>query len=286
MKFEPRYCEKNVNVASQSYFREFLRLSLLLLGIVLAVYLVLGYAADKVAERLSPKFETAIAAGITSRFDSDDFPRTSKYLQKVLDSLASSAKGLPKLPYKVSVQDQATVNAVALPGGHIVVYRGLLSELKSENEVAIILAHELGHYAHRDHLHGLGRGLVLLSIMTALGLSGDLPGFIAPSLQTFDLKHSREREAAADIFAIDLFVRTYGHAGGAVDAFKVLARQGEEMKGPEFISTHPDILWRIASMTNHMQSKKYPKGAVSPLPGNGVLPFPGDSKEKIGTAGD
>ena len=281
MKFEPRYCEKNVNVPSHSHFWEFIRLSLWLIGIIFGMYFVLGYEADKIAERLSPKFEAAIAAGITSSFGHDDFPRTSEYLQKVLDSLVSSAEGLPKFSYKVSVHDQATVNAVALPGGNIIVFKGLLAELKSENEVAMILAHELGHYAHRDHLHGLGRGLVLLSIMTALGLSGDLPGFIAPSVQTFNLKHSRDRESAADLFATDTFVRAYGHAGGSIDAFKVLARQGKGIKRPDFLSTHPDILWRMQSLANHLQLKKYPQGAIRPLPGSGVLPFPDDNKKKL-----
>jgi len=161
-----------------------------------------------------------------------------------------------------------------------VVFKGLLSELKSENEVAIILAHELGHYAHRDHLRGLGRGLVLVSIMTALGLSGDLPGFIAPSVQTFELKHSRDRESAADLYAIDLFARVYGHAGGAIDVFKVLARQDHGIKRPDMFSTHPDTLWRMQTLANYLQQKKYPAGSIRPLPESGVLPFPDDKKGK------
>lgn len=280
MKFEPRYCETNVNVPSHNHFREFVRLSLWLFGIVLGLYFVLGYAADKVAERLPPQFEAAIAAGITTSIEDGDFSHTNTYLQKTLDTLVSSAAGLPPFTYKVSVHDQATVNAVALPAGNIIVFTGLLSELKSENEVAMILAHELGHYANRDHLRGLGRGLVLMSIMTALGLSGDLPGFLAPTVQTFELKHSRDRESAADHYAIDLFVRAYGHAGGAIDVFKVLVRQEHGIKRPDIISTHPDTLWRMQTLDRYIQLKKYPLGSVMPLPESGVLPFPDDNKGK------
>jgi Zn-dependent protease with chaperone function len=280
MRFEPRYSETNVNVPSHDHFREFVRLSLWLLGILFGVYFVLGYAAEKIAERLPPKFEAAIAAGITSNFDHSDFPRTNRYLQKVLDSLVASSEGLPPFTYKVTVHDEATVNAVALPAGNIVVFKGLLSELKTENEVAIILAHELGHYAHRDHLRGLGRGLVLMSMMTALGLSGDLPGFIAPSVQTFDLKHSRDRESAADRYAMDLFVRTYGHSGGSIDLFEVLARQEQGVKRPEMVSTHPDTVWRIRALTSYLKQKKYKQGPVLPLPEPGLLPFPDDKRGK------
>lgn len=281
MKFEPRYSEKNVNVPSHSQLWVFFRLSLWLLGIVFGVYFVLGFAAEKIAERLPPKFEAALAGGIISRLDHDDFPRTREYLQKVLAALVASAnKDLPEFSYKVSVHDNAAVNAVALPAGNIVVFRGLLAELKSENEAAMILAHELGHYAHRDHLRGLGRGLVLLSIFTALGLSGDMPGFIAPSVQTFDLKHSRDQESAADHFAIDLFARTYGHVGGTLDVFKALDRQGKGIKTPSFFSTHPDTIWRMQSLASHLKLKKYPQGAIRALPGPGVLPFPDDQKNK------
>lgn len=280
MNFEPRYCEPNVNVPSHNHFREFVRLSLWLIGIVFGIYFVLGYAAEKIAERLPPKFEAAIAAGITSSFDHGDFPRTSKYLQKVLDTLVASAEGLPPFTYTVSIHDQAAVNAVALPAGNIVVFKGLLAEVKSENEVAIILAHELAHYAHRDHLRGLGRGLVLMSMMTALGLSGDLPGFIAPTVQTFALKHSRDRESAADRYAIDLFARAYGHAGGTTSVFKLLARQEHGIKRPDIISTHPDTLWRMQTLNSYLQLKKYPAGSIMPLPEPGVLPFPDDKKGK------
>lgn len=277
MKFEPRYSENNVNVPSHNHFRLFIRLSAWLLGISIGVYLILGFAAEKVAERLPPQIETAIAAGMSSTYNQSVFPRTDRYLQKVLDSLVFSAEGLPPFKYRVTAHDQTTVNALALPAGHIVVFNGLISELKSENEVAIILAHELGHYAHRDHLRGLGRGLVLVTILATLGLSGDLPAFIAPSVQTFDLKHSRIREAAADRYAIDLFVRAYGHAGGAVNLFNVLARQEQGTKRPEFVSTHPDTLWRMHTLATYVQLKKYPQGAVKPLPESGVLPFPGDT---------
>src|SRR3990172_5888627 len=278
MKFEPRYCEVNANIPSHNHFREFIRLSLWLLGIVFGIYFVLGYAAEKIAERLPPKIEAVIATAITSNFDHSDFPRTRKYLQKILDSLVSSSEGLPPFTYRVIVNDQDAVNAVALPAGNIVVFKGLLSELKTENEAAIILAHELGHYAHRDHLRGLGRGLVLMSITAAFGFSGDLPGFIAPSVQTFALKHSRDRESTADRYAVDLFARTYGHAGGTTDVFKVLARHEDGIKQPAILSTHPDTLWRMQKLASYVQQKKYPAGSIIRLPETGVLPFLNDKK--------
>ena len=274
MKFEPGYIEKNVNVSANNHFSEFLRLSLWLLVIVFGIYFILGFAAEKIATRLPPKFEEAMAGGFIAKLDQKAFPHTQVYVQKILDHLVISAENLPEFSYKVLIYDDKTVNAVALPAGNIVVFSGLLAELKTENELAMILAHELGHYAHRDHLRGLGRGLVLLSITTALGLSGDIPGFVSPAVQTFDLKFSRDQEEAADNFGVDLIVRAYGHAGGTLDVFKALERQDEgRIKSPEFFSTHPDTIWRMQSMATRLQLKKYPQRAGLPFPGQGVLPF-------------
>ncbi|MDP2157476.1 MAG: M48 family metallopeptidase [Nitrospirota bacterium] len=282
MNFEPRYVEQNVNVPHHNHLGDFIRLSLWLLGIVFGIYLCLGFAAEKIAERLPPKYEMAIAGSFTSKLDDGTFPQTREYLQKVLDSLVASSADLPDFSYKVSIYDLSDSNAVALPAGNIVVFRGLLSQLKSENELAMILAHELGHYAHRDHLRGMGRGLVLLSIMTVLGLSGDGPGFIAPSVQTVSLKYSRDQESAADRYAIDLFARMYGHVGGALDVFKVLEREKKGISGPGFFSTHPDTLWRMQALERYIQMKKSSQGSVRPLPGAGVLPFKGDTRGNKG----
>ncbi len=282
MKFEPRYAEENVNVSEQNPLLDFVRLSLLLLGILFGVYLVLGFAAEKIAERLPPNVEAALADSFAEQLDYKAFPRTRTYLQQVLNQLADNSH-LSGFHWQVSVQDSPEINAVALPGGHIVVFTGLLATVKSENELAMVLAHELGHYAHRDHLRGLGRGLVLLSITAALGISGDLPSFIIPSLQTFSLKYSREQEAAADLFALDVVAQTYGHVGGALDLFQLFAQQEQKDSHiPAFFSTHPDAVWRLQAARKHIRQNNYAQAAVKALPRAGKLPFPNDVQKLDG----
>ncbi|MGX9726219.1 MAG: M48 family metallopeptidase [Candidatus Electronema sp. VV] len=260
MKFEPRYAEENFNVPQQHELRDFFRLSLYLLGIVFGLYIVLGFAAEKIAERLPPRFEAAIAAHFTGKLDDSAFTRSRDYLQQTLDRLVKAAD-LPDFQYKVTVQEQDEINAIALPAGRIVVFSGLLDKLRSENE--------LGHYAHRDHLRGLGRGLVLLSITATLGLSDGLPSFIAPSVQTFSLKYSREQEAAADLFALNLVVRSYGHAGGALDLFAMFDEQ--ERQTPALFSTHPDSRWRRQHLASRISQEGWPQKTVQSLPAK--LPF-------------
>jgi Zn-dependent protease with chaperone function len=66
------------------------------------------------------------------------------------------------------VQSDA-VNAMAVPGGKMVVFSGLLDSLSSTNGLMFVLAHEVGHFKNRDHLRLMGRGIVL-SILAMLAL--------------------------------------------------------------------------------------------------------------------
>ena len=63
--------------------------------------------------------------------------------------------------YQVLYIPESTVNALAIPGDRIIIYQGLLEDVESENELMMILGHELGHFANRDHLRGLGNFLLI-----------------------------------------------------------------------------------------------------------------------------
>lgn len=286
MKFEPRHLDDNVNVTSTNHFGEFVRLSAWLVTIIFGIYLVLGIAAESLAEHLPPAYEKAMGGLFTSQLNNKDFPKTQVYAQGVLDGLVAKAEGLPVFTYKVFVEDKDVVNALALPAGNIVLFKGLLQEIRTENELAMVLAHELGHYANRDHLHGLGRGLVFISIASALGISGGLPAFISPAVQTLDLRFSRTQESLADDYGIDLVNRVYGHVGGSIDMFQVLATLDQKRTpSPEFLSSHPDSIWRIRSMAERIQTKSYLQKDPLAVPGKGMLPFADDSIAKEPPAG-
>ena len=97
-------------------------------------------------------------------------------------------------------------NALAFPGGLIVLTTGLLDGLGSENELALVLGHELGHYAGRDHLEGLGRGLALAFTLGIFGAgeSGSAAGLAALAAQLAARGHDREQETLADAFGLAL----------------------------------------------------------------------------------
>jgi Zn-dependent protease with chaperone function len=145
-------------------------------------------------------------------------------------------------PITLTIIDRPEVNALALPGGHVVLFRKLIEEAASPDELAGVLAHELSHVEARDPARGLVRhfGLTLL----AQGVGGDIGGRADEFLA---LASSREAEARADTGAIRLlkgagiataptaafFDRQLKAAGGADSEKGVLATIGS------YASSHP-----------------------------------------------
>jgi Zn-dependent protease with chaperone function len=130
----------------------------------------------------------------------------------------------------------------------VVLTSGLLERVRSENELAFVLGHELGHFRHRDHLRGLGRELALGVVLAGLGLSGagpagDLAGLAARLAERgFD----RDQERAADAFGLELLAAEYGHVAGASQFFELVEAPDGGLAA--WLSTHPLGDERAASL--------------------------------------
>ena len=93
------------------------------------------------------------------------------------------AQGLPyEIPVQVHLIDQSGVQAFATLGGHVIVYKGLLKEINSEEELAAVLAHEVAHLKLRHPTGALGRRVNLALLLSVI--SQDLAeGIAAPSFE-------------------------------------------------------------------------------------------------------
>jgi predicted Zn-dependent protease len=154
-------------------------------------------------------------------------------------------------PVTFRVLDSPTVNAMALPGGYIYVTRGLLAHLNSEDQLAVVLGHEIGHItarhaARRAWQQQLGQGLLLGGAILGqqvLGLPAEqilnLGGMAA---QVIFLRYSREDELEADRLSVEYSSLAGYEAEEVLGFFRSLSRITEkEGQGlPNFLSTHPD----------------------------------------------
>lgn len=258
----------NPNISSTPPWRAFLVLGAGFLVVLALVWFGLGAVAGAVAKRLPDGFESRLAAltpleALQSDRAEDLVARD--HLQDIVDVMAAT---LPPrdFEYRVIVIDDDLINAAAIPGGSILVFRGLLDAVESENELAMVLGHELAHHVHRDPLERLGRSLVVAVALDAilggnsgLRMVGDL------SVEGFSLRMSREDERQADELGLELLVEVYGHAGGSTDFFTRLAdREGDATV--DWMRTHPFSRDRVARIERTAAERGYRFGPVEELP--------------------
>lgn len=267
MKFSPRHPGTNVNVSPTHPLKEFALLAGGLLVISVGLYLLLGLAVDLIVPHLSVSLEKRIAGAFSRRLaEMDTGSDASRALQALVDRLR--AKCAP-LPYDITVhlQQADAVNAAALPGGHMVVFTGLLAEMQTENELAFVLAHELGHYAHRDHLRGLGRALVLMAASTVLlGADNSVSNAIGQGMTLTELSFSRGQETQADEFALETLACYYGHAAGATTFFGKIPKAGDPGRFGHYFASHPENRRRIDHLETLIRQRNYPIADQAPLP--------------------
>jgi predicted Zn-dependent protease len=164
---------------------------------------------------------------------------------------------LNKIPYHFKVINSKQINAFAIPGGYIYIYRGLFEAVQSESELAGVLAHEIGHVAARHGTEQLTRQLgfsILASIL--LGSNPSQLEIIAARLfgTAGLLAYSRGSEAEADKLGIRYLYKTGYNPEGMGEFFERLQALHKDKPNAleRFFSTHPPIENRLTSVRAEM----------------------------------
>lgn len=236
-------------------------------AILLAAYLILGLFADLVAVHIPASYERKLKvlwSGIAGLPGGDTAQGEAATV--ILNTLLPRAD-LPRLEYTVHVIDNPEVNAWALPGGTIHLTKGLFDQVHSEEGMAMVIGHELGHFKHRHHLRRLGRAVLFQLVITlALGDS-DTARALMGVLKVGEARYSRSQESTADEFGLELLVAVYGHAGGATEFFE----KAEDSSGlaifTSFLSTHPGTDHRIKHIRELIEKRGYSVETPLPLEG-------------------
>ena len=188
---------------------------------------------------------------------------------QALAAVARQVVGDDAASYRFHLADDKMVNAFAVPGGDIVVNRGLLTATRSPEELAGVLAHEIQHVALRHSLQGVvrGAGLSLLFAIVIGDASATLAGQAADRL--LGLKFSRDAEREADEHGFGLLLMRGINPHGMVAFFATLAKQGGATPAT-LLSTHPTSAEREAALATRL--KKMPANCCEPLVIDGAWP--------------
>ena len=179
--------------------------------------------------------------------DEARYPQVYNYLNGIRDNILGSGRvtTAKQFPYELRIiKDDNTLNAFCTPGGFIYVYTGLIKFLDSEDQLAGVLGHEMGH---ADKRHSTRQMTKMMGIdMVAQALAGKQVAIAQIAQGLIGLKFSRDHETEADQASVAYLCGTSYNAAGAAAFFQKI--QGKGGTPPEFLSTHPNPVNRIAEI--------------------------------------
>ncbi|MXQ08053.1 M48 family metalloprotease [Alphaproteobacteria bacterium GH1-50] len=227
-------------------------------SVALIVLVLVPIMADQLARILPAEGERALGEATLGQIQTalaDDFsnfvpicqnPEGLDAMQTMLDRLMATGPALPH-DVTVTVLDHDMVNAFALPGGQVVFFRGMLETATDPDQIAAVLAHEIGHVAARDPTRIALRSAGSLGV---LGLVfGDFAGGAAVLFlveQLIQADYTREAEAAADDLGISMLRDAEISPAALGDLFEVIRDMYGDAEGiaAHFMS-HPSLGDRI-----------------------------------------
>ena len=259
MRLENRAPAEGINSSAENPLIELGWLVAGSVGVIVALVIMTSLAAQWIAPRIPYRYEARLAATLpqfATAPDNEAGRQVQAELQQLADRLAARL-GMPDgMVVRIGYRDDRTVNAFATIGGQAVFFRGLLTKLDNENALAMVMAHELAHLKYRHASAALGRGVavgVILSVVSAELGRNAAAGVLSQASMATLLSFNRDQEREADEAALHALYAEYGHVGGAIDLFDVLAHLPNEKRvtnAPpvEFLRTHPLTENRIAAI--------------------------------------
>jgi predicted Zn-dependent protease len=229
------------------------------IALLLIAALLSGIFAPIPASAMSTAKEVAIGQAQSDEIDNENIIITDPFLANWVNGVGAklAAERYRKdIDYRFEVLDDSDINAFALPGGFLHADMGLLNFVGSNDELAAVLGHEMGHVERRHVITLQEKGTILavligiISILSPIayafgGYGGDL---------TMN-KLSREDELQADQYGLLLMSRAGYDPQSNVDLFAHLAKLEEggpaESKQDKWMEDHPDPKDRIAHLLGY-----------------------------------
>jgi Zn-dependent protease with chaperone function len=230
--------------------KEWIRNSLLFLGILAGLFLlyilIVPWLSEKMASKVSPKTEKQLGDAVYNALGLPGQEDTAKSF--ILNEFFQQMDVPTAYTIKITVVNDNTVNAFALPGGRIVVYSALLKEITSYPELAALLSHEFTHVNNKHSTKSIFRRLgskVFLGLL--FGRFGNVTSVVVDHADNLkSLKYSRKLEKEADMDGLSILTRREIDPKGFTDLFTHLKLSAPSDGLPEFLGSHPDVDKRIA----------------------------------------
>lgn len=188
-------------------------------------------------------------------------PDVVRYINVLGDSIARVSDDRD-LNWRFNVVDQDEINAFAVPGGHIYIYRGLIEKTTIMSELAGVLGHEIAHVTQRHSMQQMVKsqranlGLTGLCLFVPSACQGAAGTLVQVGAQAGFAKFSRDDESEADRFGVRYITRAGIDPRGMPSMFRILIR--ERQRNPSgvdaFFASHPIEETRVATTESEIET--------------------------------
>ncbi|WP_019552934.1 M48 family metallopeptidase [Propionispira raffinosivorans] len=205
---------------------------------------------------ISTKQEIAIGQSAVKQIETQyklvDDPVLQERVSKIGRRIAA-VSDRPNLPYTFKVLDVDEVNAMALPGGFVYINKGLTDCMLTDDELAGIIGHEIGHIVKRHSMAQLEKTLGMAVLLGGL-FGGREIGAEMIALNAIAAGYSRSDEREADKLGFEQSVKAGYNPYGSLIGLMKLAELNPDVKSDLF-SDHPEAAERIKLMQQYLEKK-------------------------------
>jgi len=177
-------------------------------------------------------------------------PQRLAQIEGLVKSMLAT-QGETKYQFKIHVVNQPMFNALAAPGGHIVIFRGLLDRTENAEELAGVLAHELQHILKRHVTRSLLEYASTSFLVAAV--IGDVSGLVSFGVEAAQMlaqmRFSRQHESEADAAGLKMLLAAKIDPAGMIAFFETVRKEeGHLPTALSYVSSHPQTELRIARL--------------------------------------
>ena len=194
-------------------------------------------------------------------FDFVNAPEVDSMLS-IITSRLTTKVGLTDYNYKIQIIDEDQVNAVTLPGGNILIFSGMIDFAESPEEIAAVIAHEIGHVEKRHIATRLVKEFTIEVLYAILsGGDGTLIGEVAKTAMSTVFDRRQEREA--DEYAMDLLVKSSISPKVVAVLFRRMSRENDSfLDDLVFISSHPHNNSRVKMSLEYKIPEEFEQDSI------------------------
>ena len=244
LKFSPEYTGINKKI----------------INVLVSVFLVfaLSLSASAFAD-YEKDVSKELYSDLDQKYEINDFSSESleyKTLKKLENNVTK--KGFKNSEFKVHHVEDEMINAYYIGNGNIMLFEGLLDQLNTEDQLAGLIAHEMGHGIEKHMTEDMRRntGLTVLNLLFNHFTDNEYQTVTNIAHNLINNGFSREQEEEADKYAVDLMLRSGYDPQGLIALMRIFKENSNNPRFLEFMQTHPAPESRIEYLEEYIAEKK------------------------------